>query len=120
MRKFLFGLIALTLAATGVVFASDVGPKADVAAVRAALVRDNHGNKVRDVHVAGDYALLTWYMLPEGSGSAAYKRISGRRWKQLFFSGGAGASFALAQNGVPPSVIKQLCGTNASWFSSPC
>jgi hypothetical protein len=120
MRKFLFGLIALTVASTGIVLASDVGPKADVAAVRAALVHDNKGNKVRDVHVVGNYALLTWYMLPEGSGSAAYKRVSSERWTQLYFSGGAGASYELTQHGVPAAIVKQLCGSNASWFSSPC
>jgi len=39
MRKFLVGLAALTAVTTGLVFAADVGPKAGIAAVRAAETR---------------------------------------------------------------------------------
>ena len=110
MRKFLIGLAALTAVMTGLVFAADVGPKADVAALRAAKHQIDPQSFTSAVHVAGNYALLNWYYIGAGSGSYAFKRSSGERWNVV--AGAAGSLFSitlLVQHGVPASVARQLC-----------
>lgn len=122
MRKILVGLAALlglTAMTAGLALAAwvlpDVGPKADVAAVRAAHPTCH----VAGVHVVGDYALLQWYCLPEGTGPAAYKRISGERWKLLLDGGGATSLGGLVNGGVPASIARQLCSGWPKGYS-PC
>jgi hypothetical protein len=83
-----------------------VGPAADVAAVKADILR-RPGDTVGGVHVAGDYALTQTYMGTEASGMWVYKRISGHKWK-LIMGGGGMPTFS----GIPKSVVSQLC---AGW-----
>jgi hypothetical protein len=112
MRKFLAGLVAL-----GSVFAcsllplsaADVGPKADVAAVKAAEHQKFPGDSVGDVHVVGNYALLQWYGNPEGSGPRAFKRVSGETWKNILSDGGVVGVSNLVQSGIPKATAQKLC-----------
>jgi hypothetical protein len=107
VRKFVFGLLVVTLLTTGLAFAADVGPQADVAAVRGASNQQFPGRHVDAVHVVGDYALLDWYDEHSG-GYALYKR-TGERWKQIDFSGGVTTVSLMAQHGVPTSIGQKLC-----------
>jgi hypothetical protein len=113
MRKFFVGLVALTAMMSASVFAADVGTKADVAGVRAAVHQKFPREHVSTVRVAGDYAFVgLWEQAgPETvTPSALYKRISGERWKLLSaLGGGAAQARDLIQNGVPASVAHQLC-----------
>ena len=61
MKNVLWGIVALAALATGLALAADVGPKADVAAVRAASAQKNPQAHLLGVHVVGDYALTDWY-----------------------------------------------------------
>jgi hypothetical protein len=123
MKRILVGFIALaamTLTISSVI-ASNTGmfvrPKADIAAVRAAQLELAPNDHVRKIYVAGDYALLGWYMLPEGAGGiVAYKRISGERWKRIYSDGTLFDVSTLVQHGVPSSVARQLC----SGFPNAC
>jgi hypothetical protein len=108
MRKFLVGLAALTAVTTGLVFAADVGPKADVAAVRAAVRQLSPKYTISGVHVVGDYAVLHWYT-EHAAGPAVFKRISGERWKKIMGGGGAITVSAIVHLGVPASAARQLC-----------
>jgi len=117
VRKFVTGLVVLTVLTTGSAFAADVGPKADVAAVRAASNQKFPSRHVDAVHVVGDYALLDWYD-QESGGYALYKRTSGERWNQIDFSGGVTNVSLMAQHGVPTSIGHKLC---LGWGSAkPC
>ena len=108
MRKLLVALAASTAVTTGLVFAADVGPKADVAAVRAAEHQQAPNNTMDAVRVVGDYAVLHWYTKHAG-GSAVFKRISHERWKMIMGGGGAIREGDLIQHGVPTSIARQLC-----------
>jgi hypothetical protein len=108
VRKFIIGFVALAALTTGLAFAADVGPKADVAAVRGASTQQFPSRHVDAVHVVGDYALLDWYD-QESGGYALYKRTSGERWKQIDFSGGVTNVSLMAQHGVPTSIGQKLC-----------
>jgi len=113
----MISLVALTVLTTGIAFAADVGPNADVAAVRATYNRQFPKGHVDAVHVDSDYALLDWYT-QESGGYALYKRTSGERWKQIDFSGGATTVSLVAQHGVPASIAHKLC---SGWGSAkPC
>jgi len=117
VRKFTIWLVALTVLATGSALAADVGPKADVAAVRATSNQKAPSRHVDAVHVAGDYALLDWYD-QESGGYALYKRTSGEHWKQIDFSGGVTSVSLMAEHGVPTSIGHKLC---VGWGSAkPC
>ena len=117
MKKFVTGLVALSALATGLALAADVGPKADVAAVRAYSNQKNPGQGLLGVHVVGNYALTDWYK-GEASGYGVYKRVSGETWKQLDWGGGAITVDLLAKDGMPTSTAHQLC---SGWGdSSPC
>jgi hypothetical protein len=118
VRKFLLGLVALSVVTTGLVFAADVGPKADVAAVRAAQLQKIKGGQTGDVHVVGNYALVQWYW-GEASGAAAFKRSSGERWSRILAGGGASPVVVLVAAGIPASIARQLC---SGWPQghSPC
>lgn len=117
MKKFFAALVASCAMMTATVLAADVGPRADVAAVRAVSLQKNPGNHVAGVHVVGNYALIDWYG-GEASGYAAYKRVSGERWQQIDWGGGATDPTLESQHGVPISIARQLC---AGWgSSSPC
>ncbi len=117
MKNFVLGLFAVVLLATGLALAADVGPKADVAAVKATALQKNPGSHFLGVHVVGDYALTDWYQ-GEASGYGAYKRVSGETWKQVDWGGGAITVDLLAKDGIPASTAHQLC---SGWGdSSPC
>jgi hypothetical protein len=81
----------------------NVGPAADVAAVRADIVA-RPGDKVGGVHVVGDYALTQVYMGTEASGMWVYKRTTGHHWNRI--AGGGGTADL---SGVPKSIARQLC-----------
>ena len=119
MKKFSFGVVVLVLATAGLAGASSVGPKADIAAVSATVAKLHSGDTATEVHVVGNYALVNWLARPEGSGFASYKRVSGEKWKELQFSGGA-AGGPSGLTGIPAAIAKQLCGGKGSWSSSPC
>jgi hypothetical protein len=108
MRRFLVALAASTAVTTGLVFAADVGPKADVAAVRAAEHQLAPNNTIGAVHVVGDYAVLHWHTENAG-GPAVFKRISGERWDLIMDGDGAIRESDLVQHGVPASIARQLC-----------
>jgi hypothetical protein len=117
MKNFLVGLVAFIAVTTGVILAADVGPKADVAAVRAAQLQKDPSNKIGGVHVIGNYAFVQWY--GEGSGSATYKRVSGKQWKRIDVEGGVTGMSQLTKAGVPASIARQLC---SGWGAgnTPC
>ncbi len=122
MRSFPFLSMALTVALTGTAVADsvpNVGPPADVAAVRAAEHQKRPTFGMGGVHVSGNYALVQWYGNPEGSGPAAFKRISGEHWTQVMFGGGAVTVGILAQSGIPASVAQRLCSGWPKGYS-PC
>ncbi len=117
MKKFLATSTALTTLLTGLAFAANVGPKADIAGVSAAVVQSDSHKHVDEVHVVGDYALLKWYWIPEGHGFQVYKRVSGEKWKLIAKGGGEGdldspahnAKTQMLASGVPASIANQLC-----------
>ncbi len=114
MRKFLVGLATLTAVTTGFVFAADIGPKADVTALRAMAKTPN--NTISAVHVVGDYALVFLYT-KYITQSPAFKRISGERWKQIMAGAETTMSVSnLIRAGVPASVANQLC---SGWGGTP-
>ena len=111
MRRFSTALVSLVVLATGLAAASlapDVGPKADVAAVK--RVEAAAGNKVIAVHVSGNYALVNWYDA-HGSGPAVLKRVGGK-WKVIYTDGGVTFPSILIQHGIPAATARQLC---AGW-----
>lgn len=111
MKALLTGL--LMLAAFAPALAADSGPKADVAAIRAAEIAAwKHAPhpiavKVTDVHVVGDYAVLGWGF-SQAEGMSAYKRVAGEHWKRIESGGGAFDANVLIHDGVPPSIARQL------------
>jgi hypothetical protein len=110
VKKILIGLVAISALSIGwavadSAFGPDVGPKADVAAVRAAVVR--RSQKPLGVHVSGDYALLE-FSDGENDGVSAYKRVSGERWKPIADSNLLSVSI-LVDDGVPRAVARRLC-----------
>jgi hypothetical protein len=85
--------------------------------VRDALTQKFPNEHVAGAHVVGNYALLDWYD-QHSSGYGTYKRVSGERWKQIDWGGGATNVSLLVQHGVPAAVARQLC---SGWGSaSPC
>jgi hypothetical protein len=93
----------------------DVGPKADTARVRAAMLKEMHGPRLYlahmdVVHVAGNYAVISEY--PPG-GAFAFKRVSDEGWKIITDASGNVANVfsvnSLVQVGIPASIAKQLC-----------
>jgi hypothetical protein len=117
IKRLAFVLLTLGVSSLGIAFASDVGSSADVAGVRAAFQHKNPHFNTSGIHVDGNYALVNWYS-QDASGFAAYKRASGERWQQFYFSGGATGIEDLTQHHVPASVARTLC---AGWGSnSPC
>ena|SRR5271165_5085572 len=119
MRRFLVGLAALTAVTTGLAFAADVGPKADVAAVRATEHKLYPRYITYAVRVVGDYALLGWDCCKVASGQDVFKRISGERWNRIAHGGGAMALNDLVHLGVPASVASQLCSKKSPFFCPP-
>ncbi len=94
--------------------ASDLGPPADVTAVRAAEQASWSANfkaasppKIQDVRVVGDYAVLEW-IKGESGGMSAYHRTASGTWKQFIHGGGAFSAKDLEANGVPANVARQL------------
>jgi hypothetical protein len=111
MRKFLLALAGLTAMTSGFVLAAsvfgpDIGPKADTAAVRAAVKQ--HSLQPLGVHVSGDYALLEWTDSHD-DGIAIYKRVSGERWKLLDSDGGVYQISDLVHYGVPVATAHKIC-----------
>jgi hypothetical protein len=110
-RKFLAGLAASGALVAGLALAADVGPdvgpKADVAAVRTTQ-KHKMPATIYAIHVSGNYALLSWYD-EHSSGTEVYKRVTGEQWKTIAGGGGAMPQSLLIQSGVPASVAKQLC-----------
>jgi len=107
MHKSLGGLLALT-GLLGSAAAADIGPKSDVAAVRAAEHQKYPKDTDGGVHVSGDYALIQWYGNPEGSGPRAFKR-SGSKWKLIYEDGGVTMISILVQHGIPAATARKLC-----------
>lgn len=117
MRIFSIASLAFGAAAVGFSLASDAGSHADVAAVRAAAHRKNPTLQTNAVHVVGNYALIQWFG-GEAAGFALFKRSSGERWQQTYFSGGATNVSDLSQHGVPAATARKLC---SGWgASTPC
>lgn len=115
-KSFVFLVIGIALMSAAVL-AADVGPRADIAGVRAASHTIDSKRQVNGVHVVGDYALTGWYE-GESAGYAAFKRIAGERWRQIDFGGGVELQSLLVQKGVPPAVARKLC---SGWGNSrPC
>jgi hypothetical protein len=117
MTAVIIGLATLTMGAqSGAWF---VGSKTDIAAVQAAIHRDqaaldnNFQPQIEGVHVAGNYALIQWWG-GEAAGTALYQRTSGEKWKRMYWSGGATSAGSL-----PASVAKQLCSGWPKGYS-PC
>jgi len=108
MKRSLLALLVLSMTATAAFAASDIGPKADVAAVRATAMRSAPGTTVLGVHVVGNYAFINWAQ-GEGSGGAAYKRVSGETWKRIVFEGGVTGLSNLTQAGIPAATARKLC-----------
>ena len=92
-------------------FASDSGPPADVAALRAAegasWAADGVPPKILDVRVVGDYAMLEWIKGQTG-GVSAYHRTASGTWKRFVHGGGAYSARGLEALGVPASIAKHL------------
>jgi hypothetical protein len=112
MRNVLAGSLAAGVAMVCSLLAAsaaDVGPKADVAAVKAAEHQKFTKDSIGDVHVVGDYALLQWYGNPEGSGPRAFKRASGGKWTNVYADGGVTGVSILVQHGIPAATAKKLC-----------
>lgn len=112
MHKVVAGSLTVVVAVLCSVIASsaaDVGPKADVVAVRAAEHQKFPKDGVGDVHVVGNYALLQWYGSPEGSGPRAFKRVSGEKWTNIYADGGVTGVSILVQHGIPAATAKKLC-----------
>jgi hypothetical protein len=92
----------------------DIGPKADTAAVRAAMLEVMHGmgpagvGHMDVVHVVGNYAIITEYA---PGGPFPFKRISDEHW-QLISNDELPSIDMLIHAGVPASVAKQLCSHN--------
>lgn len=105
MRRFLLLAVALMIVNAGVSLAADSGPKADVAALRAAAGRPNA--KIENVRVVGNYAVLDWIVPPSG-GMTAYKRASGEHWKVIMSGGGAFGASDLIRKGVPTAIAHKL------------
>jgi hypothetical protein len=112
LKTILYGVL-LAAAATAAAWAADSGPKADVAAVRAAEISAwKHAPhpitvSVSDVHVIGSYAVLGW-KFSEAEGMSAYKRVSGEKWKRIESGGGALDANILIHDGVPPAIARRL------------
>jgi hypothetical protein len=114
MKNFLLTLAVLAALTSSRVFAAspfgpDVGPKADVAGVRAAVKQ--HSLQPLSVHISGDYALLEWTDSHD-DGIAVYKRVSGEHWKLLNSNGGVYQISDLVSYGVPAAIARKLC---SSW-----
>jgi hypothetical protein len=114
-------LSAILLAASfQVAAASDCGPRADVAAVRAAERRAAPSAQIAQVRVVGNYAMVRW---DEGdaSGVALFKRASGAHWVRRDSTGGIYDVGTLVGMGVPAATARRLLnGANMFPKSSPC
>jgi hypothetical protein len=127
MKTILIGFVSLVAVISGgIVAAADVGPAADIAAVKSAVHQKDPSMLIDEIHVIGDFALLKWHWNPEGHGYLAYKRVSGEAWKQIARGGsegalgtkGNGAASTLTRSGVPTSIVGGLC---SKWkMDSPC
>src|SRR5579864_5961766 len=130
MRKVLLALAALIAVATVPGLAQymhytgpqcmsscpgDVGPKADTAAVRTAMLKEMHGPHLYlahmdVVHVSGNYAVISEY--PPG-GAFSFKRASDEGWRIVTDASGNAINVfsvnSLVQVGTPASIAKQLC-----------
>jgi hypothetical protein len=117
MIKLIAGLAVFAAVLTGVARAANVGPPADVAAVRAAVHQKFPTTHILGLHVVGDYALIDWYE-GEASGYGAFKRVAGKHWKELDWGGGADDVNGLVKSGIPASIARKLC---SGWGdTSPC
>lgn len=95
----------------------DMGPTADTAAVRAAMLKVMHGPDfmlahMDAVHVVANYAIITEYV---PGGAAAFKRISDEHWQLI--NDELPSVNMLVHAGAPASVAKQLCSHN--WPKGP-
>jgi len=104
----LLGALSMPLALAAAVRGPNIGPKADVAALRAAV--SAKAQRLQTVHVVGNYALLEWSD-PNEDGVSVYKRISGERWTFVTDSNLFSVPL-LVQAGVPETVARGLC---AGW-----
>jgi hypothetical protein len=117
MRKRLLTLVAvasflLALSVTVVAAADvfgDIGPKADVAALKATrLHKPTPATEVDGVHVAGDFGYVAWGG-GDASGYTVYKRVAGETWKTIDSGGGVELITAMVHAGVPRATAIKLC-----------
>ncbi len=117
MRKSFLSLAALAgvlVAVSGALIAAadvfgDIGPTADIAAVRAArLHKPTPATEVDGVHVSGNYAYVAWGG-GDASGYTIYKRVSGETWKSIDSGGGVELISEMVHAGVPRSTAMKLC-----------
>jgi hypothetical protein len=107
MAIFVF-FAAGTVVATADVF-GDIGPKADVAALKATrLHKPTPATEVDGVHVAGNYGYVAWAG-GDASGFTIYKRASGETWKMIQGGGGVELVSQMVQAGVPEATAMKLC-----------
>jgi hypothetical protein len=84
----------------------DVGPSADVSAVRALMVMGGRSEIVPYVRIIENYAYVPWY--GNGGGENFYKKTAGK-WKLLVGGGGAYESGELhSRYGVPLGIARAL------------
>jgi hypothetical protein len=87
----------------------DIGPKADVAALKATrLHKPTPATEVDGVHVAGNYGYVAWGG-GDASGYTIYKRVSGETWKMVDGGGGVELVSQMVQAGVPEATAMKLC-----------
>lgn len=116
--KVAVSIVALAGALMALALAADMGSRADVAAVRAAVARQYPGERLLGVHVVGNYGLVDWYDA-HSSGYGLFKRAAAGRWSRVDWGGGAmPASLMAQQDHVPLATAHQLCSGWGS--SSPC
>jgi len=117
MRDYLRAIAALgtiafvgagAVAAAADVF-GDIGPKADVAALKATrLHKPTPATEVDGVHVSGDFGYVAWGN-EDASGYTIYKRVAGETWKMIDGGGGVELITEMVHAGVPRATAIKLC-----------
>lgn len=102
-------LAGLGMAAAAADVFGDIGPKADVAALKATrLHKPTPATEVDGVHVAGDYGYVAWGN-QDASGYTIYKRVAGETWKMIDGGGGVELIAEMVHAGVPRATALKLC-----------
>jgi hypothetical protein len=107
LAVFIFAQSGAVVAAADVF--GDIGPKADVAALKATrLHKPTPATEVDGVHVSGDYGYVAWGG-GDASGFTIYKRVAGETWKTIDSGGGVELITEMVHAGVPRSTAMKLC-----------